>query len=87
MNIFSLCCASKVISTVIPQNINNTKVSIRATTSEQSHLFRMMEVHGKCQDIEIRMLNTIAMEQIEMQRQEVILRGLLVGAEDNINLV
>jgi hypothetical protein len=48
-------------------------VTIKATTPKQAHLFRMINTHGKCQDIEIKIINRLAQQQIERDRRNQIL--------------
>jgi hypothetical protein len=56
MRIFNLCGGtSSVVSNAHQQK--NKSVVITATTPEQAHLFRMMEIHGRCQEIEHRMID------------------------------
>lgn len=83
MNIFGLC-QNKNPKVIVPTTPNNT-VIIRATSPEEAHLFRMIDIHGKCQEVELRMMNRIAMKQIEKQRREKIMSTFLKGMVDEID--
>lgn len=79
-----------VVPRTPPNTPNNSSpaalsVIIKATSPEQAHLFRMIDIHGKCQDVELRMMNRIAMKQIEEQRREQILSTFLKGVCDEVD--
>lgn len=82
MNIFGLCQTRKP-QVVVPTTPNNT-VIIRATSPEEAHLFRMIDKHGKCQEVDIRVVSRIAMQRIEKQRRERILSTFLQGMSDEL---
>ena len=97
MKLPSICCTSTAAVIVPQQNPvavprtppntpNNSPVTssenIKATLPEKAHLFRMIDSHGKCQEVDIGVVNRITMQRIEQQRRERILSTFLQGMND-----
>jgi len=81
MNIFKICGYS-THAVVVPSQSHLGKANIKSVNPEQAHLFRMIDSHGKCQEVDIRMMNRIAMQRIEQQRRDRILSTFLQGMND-----